>query len=74
VTSRANQNGINGVSTHPNSAVPSPTPTKANGIVATPHTKRKGKPPVEAPQIQVDLPSTSASPVNVGKKRKKSSG
>ena len=72
--SRANSNGINGVSKHPTGVVSSPAPTKTNCITATPPTKRKGKPPVEAPQIQDIPPSTSTSPVNVGRKRKKSSG
>ena len=72
--SHANSNGINGLSKHPTSVVSSPAPTKANCITATPPTKRKGKPPVEAPQIQASPPSTSTSPVNVGRKRKKSFG
>jgi len=58
------------VSKHLASVISSPAPTKANEIAVTPPTKRKSKPPVKAPQIQVDLPSTSTSPVNVGKEKK----
>jgi len=48
-------------------------PDGGNGTTATPPTGRKGKSPVDIPQIQANLPSTWTSLVNVGKKRKKSS-
>lgn len=73
-TSRGHPNGINGVSTHPNGIGSSPALTKVNGITTTPSAERKGKPLVETPQIQASPPSASTTPVNVGKKRKKSSG
>lgn len=72
-TSRVQQNGINGVSTRPNGVLSSPTPKKVNGIKATPSTERRGRPPAETPQTQASPPSASTTPVNVGKKRKKSS-
>jgi len=72
-TSHTHLNGINGVPTRSNGVVSSPAPTKLNGVTSMPSTERKGKPTVETPRIQASSPSTSPTPVNVGKKRKKSS-
>jgi len=72
--SQARSNGMNGVSTRPNGFVSSPAPTKVNGIVSTPSIEGKGNASVEVPQTQASPPPTSKTPVNVGKKRKKSSG
>jgi len=73
-TSHVHPNGINAVPTYPNGVVSSPTLTKANGITTTPSTEHKGKLLVEAPQTPASPSSNSTTPVNVGKKRKKSSG
>ena len=72
-TSRASPNGINGVSTRRNT-VSSPAQTTVNGVTATPSAERKGEPLVGTPRIQASPSSASTIPVNVGKKRKKSSG